>query len=90
MLKAMETRWYPHAENWVWSVQEENEMRLSKDRASGCHEFHSDSFYDTIRCEAQTAVLQTISRRLAEANLQSKRVFYLPSLPSKLHHAKAT
>ncbi|GFW03411.1 uncharacterized protein TNCV_1739611 [Trichonephila clavipes] len=46
---AVDTRRYPRLENRVWSDQEENEDRGSKDRAASTCGPHSDSFNDTSR-----------------------------------------
>ncbi|GBN92398.1 hypothetical protein AVEN_14430-1 [Araneus ventricosus] len=81
MLGAVRTRWYPRAAYRFWSDQEDDEARGSKDRAANARGSRSDSFHDTIRCRVQV-VPQIISRRLAEANLQSKRpIRVLPLTP---------
>ncbi|GFT24226.1 hypothetical protein TNCV_2064551 [Trichonephila clavipes] len=46
---AVDTRRYPHAENRVWSDQEDHEERGLKDRAASTCGPHSDSFNDTSR-----------------------------------------
>ncbi|GBO13375.1 hypothetical protein AVEN_47162-1 [Araneus ventricosus] len=50
MLGAVNTRWYLCAAYRVWSDQEDDEARGSKDRVSSARRSHSDSFHDIIRC----------------------------------------
>ncbi|GFX31402.1 transposable element Tcb2 transposase [Trichonephila clavipes] len=81
LLRAVDTRGYPRAENRVWSDQEDHEESGSKDHAaSTCGPTVTRS---TIRADVGVAIVpQTISRHLAEANLKSKRPFRaLPLTP---------
>ncbi|GBL83689.1 hypothetical protein AVEN_132616-1 [Araneus ventricosus] len=50
MLGAVDTRWYLRAAYRVWSDQEDDEARESKDSVVRARGSHSDSFHDTIRC----------------------------------------
>ncbi|GBM08917.1 hypothetical protein AVEN_57460-1 [Araneus ventricosus] len=50
MLGAVDTRWYLRAAYRVWSDQEDDEARGSKDSVVSARGSHSDSFHDTIRC----------------------------------------
>ncbi|GBN72753.1 hypothetical protein AVEN_40385-1 [Araneus ventricosus] len=50
MLGAVDTRLYPRAMYRVWSNQEDDETRGSKNRAGRARGSHSDSLHDTIRC----------------------------------------
>ncbi|GFX29789.1 uncharacterized protein TNCV_4749181 [Trichonephila clavipes] len=81
LLGAVDTRRYPHAENRVWSDQEDHEERGSKDRVGSTSEPHSDSFNDTSRrrrSNCSTNNFQTPT----EADLKSKRPFrVLPLTP---------
>ncbi|GFY33002.1 hypothetical protein TNCV_2877511 [Trichonephila clavipes] len=81
LLGAVDTRRYPHAENRVWSDQEDHEESGSKDCAASTCGPHSDSFNDTAHVGV-AIVPQTICRHLAEADLKSKRPFRaLPLTP---------
>ncbi|GBO06976.1 hypothetical protein AVEN_151745-1 [Araneus ventricosus] len=50
MLGAVNTRWCLCVAYRVWSDQENDEARGSKDRVASARGSHSDSFHDTIRC----------------------------------------
>ncbi|GFV10255.1 transposable element Tcb2 transposase [Trichonephila clavipes] len=64
------------------AVQEDHQERGSNDRAASTCGPHSDSFNNTSRRRRVAIVSQTISRRLAEVNLKSKRSFRaLPLTP---------
>ncbi|GBO13573.1 hypothetical protein AVEN_195405-1 [Araneus ventricosus] len=81
MLGEVDTRWYPRVAYREWRYQENDEARGSKDRVVSALGSHSDSFHDAIRCRGASCST-IISRRLAEANLQSKRpVRVLPLTP---------
>ncbi|GFU04757.1 nucleic-acid-binding protein from transposon X-element [Trichonephila clavipes] len=81
LLGAVNTRRYPRVENRVWSDQEDHEERGSKDRAAALVDLTVTR--STVREDVVVAIVpQTISRRLAEANLKSKRHFRaLPLIP---------
>ncbi|GBN51364.1 hypothetical protein AVEN_36195-1 [Araneus ventricosus] len=54
MFGAVDTRWYPRAVYRVWSNQEDDETRGSKNRAARARGSHSDSLHDTIRCRGSS------------------------------------
>ena len=83
MLRAVDTRRYPCAENRTWSDQEDQEERWWKDRAA--NSVDPTVTRSTMKADVGVAVVtKTISRRLAEANLESKRPFL--ALPLTLEH----
>ncbi|GFX90166.1 transposable element Tc1 transposase [Trichonephila clavipes] len=77
LLGAENTRKYQHAENRVWSHQEDYEERRSKDRVE------RTVTRSTIGADVGVAIVpQTIFRHFAEANLKSKHPFHaLPLTP---------
>ncbi|GFX88186.1 transposable element Tcb2 transposase [Trichonephila clavipes] len=81
LLGAVDTRRYPHAENRVWSDQEDHEERGRRIVRQALVD--PTVTRSTIRADVGVAIVpQTISRHLAEANLKSKRPFRaLPSTP---------
>ncbi|GFW42206.1 HTH_Tnp_Tc3_2 domain-containing protein [Trichonephila clavipes] len=83
LLGAVDTRWYPRAENRVWSDQEDHEERESKRRIVRQALVDFTVTRSTIQADGGVAIVpQTISRHLAEANLKSKRPFRaLPLTP---------
>ncbi|GFW84614.1 transposable element Tcb2 transposase [Trichonephila clavipes] len=82
LLRAVDTRRYPRAENRVWSDQEDHEERGSKD---GTAKPYADLTVtrSTIQCRRRRSNCSTNNfRHLAEANLKSKRPFRaLPLTP---------
>ncbi|GFU92776.1 transposable element Tcb2 transposase [Trichonephila clavipes] len=81
---AVDTRRYPRAENRVWSDQEDHEERGSKDQRIMRQALVEPTVtHSTIRADVGVEIVpQTISRHLAEANLNSKRPFRaLPLTP---------
>ncbi|GFT51265.1 transposable element Tcb2 transposase [Trichonephila clavipes] len=82
LLGAVNTRRYPHAENRVWSDQEDHEERGYR-RIVRQALVEPTVTRSTIRADVGVAIVpQTISRHLAEGNLKSKRPFRaLPLTP---------
>ncbi|GFT11791.1 transposable element Tc1 transposase [Trichonephila clavipes] len=75
LLGAVDTRRYPHAENRVWSDQEDHEERGYR-RIVRQALVEATVTRSTIRADVGVAIVpQTISRHLAEGNLKSKRPF---------------
>ncbi|GFV37817.1 uncharacterized protein TNCV_4409761 [Trichonephila clavipes] len=62
-LGAVDTRRYPHAENRVWSDQENHVERGSNDRAASNSGPHSDSFNDTIRRDGDSKTFLSIAEK---------------------------
>ncbi|GFV86726.1 hypothetical protein TNCV_3964561 [Trichonephila clavipes] len=77
LLRAVDTRRYPRAENRVWNDQEDHEERGSKDRVARTCGPHSDSFNDTSRRRRSNCSTNNFQ---TEVNLKSKRPFRALSL----------